>query len=218
MVDNIESENYLYLKNYLSKCVNTSSKTFYNRELILNLNTRTKQIVFITYGHATITKIDEDGNKVVLRELKENDIFSNLFYLGSEDEIYVVSNSNITEVIFINYYSILKDCSMNCPFHNQLVLSLFDLLIKDNKELNEKIELLSKRTVRSKILFFLKKRINNDNIFRVTTSYKAIADYLSIDRSNFMRELSNLEKEGIIKKEGRKITFLQDKINNKFTL
>ena len=107
---------------------------------------------------------------------------------------------------------------MNCPFHNQLILSLFDLLIKDNKELNEKIELLSKRTVRSKILFFLKKRMNTDNIFRVTTSYKAIADYLSIDRSNFMRELSNLEKEGIIKKEGRKITFLQDKINNKFTL
>ena len=136
----------LQLKNHLSKCVNTTCKTFYNRELILNLNTRIKQL-------------DEDGNKVVLRELKENDIFSNLFYVSSEDEIYVVSNNNITEVVFINYYAILKDCSMNCPFHNQLVLNLFDLLIKDNKELNEKIELLSKRTVRSKILFFLKTHI-----------------------------------------------------------
>ncbi len=215
MIDLIENENYLYLKKYLSKCVNTSSKAFYNKELILNFNTRIKQIIFITYGHATIIKIDSDGNKIILRELKENDIFSNLFYTDSEDEIYVVSSSNITEVIFINYYSILKDCSMNCPFHNQLVLHLFDLLIKDNKELNEKIELLSKRTVRSKIIFFLKKRINNDNVFKVTTSYKAIADYLLIDRSNFMRELSNLEKDGIIKKEGRKITFLKKNfINN----
>ena len=98
---------------------------------------------------------------------------------------------------------------MNCPFHNQLVLALFDLLINDNKELNEKIDLLSKRTVRAKILFFLKMRINNDNIFRVTTSYKAIADYLSIDRSNFMRELAKMEDEKIIKKEGRKITLLK---------
>ena len=199
----------LQLKNHLSKCVNTTCKTFYNRELILNLNTRIKQIAFITYGRATIVKLDEDGNKVVLRELKENDIFSNLFYVSSEDEIYVVSNNNITEVVFINYYAILKDCSMNCPFHNQLVLNLFDLLIKDNKELNEKIELLSKRTVRSKILFFLKKRINKDNIFKVTTSYKAIADYLAVDRSNFMRELSNLEKDEVIKKEGKQITLLQ---------
>ena len=199
----------LQLKNYLSKCVNTTCKTFYNRELILNLNTRIKQMAFITYGRATIIKLDENGNKVVLRELKENDIFSNLFYVDSEDEIYVVSNSNITEVVFINYYAILKDCSMNCPFHNQLVLNLFDLLIKDDKELNEKIELLSKRTVRSKILFFLKSRINEYGVFLVTTSYKAIADYLLIDRSNFMRELSNLEKDKIIKKEGRKITFIK---------
>ena len=199
MVDLIENERYLSLKKDLSKCVNTSSKTFYSKELILNLNNRLKQIVFINYGRATIIKLDEDGNKVVLRELKENDIFSNLFYTGSEDEIYVVSNSNITEVTFINYYSILKNCSLNCPFHNQLVLALFDLLINDNKELNEKIELLSKRTVRAKILFFLKMRINNDNIFRVTTSYKAIADYLSIDRSNFMRELAKMEDEKIIK-------------------
>ncbi len=209
MVDLIENERYLSLKKDLSKCVNTSSKTFYSKELILNLNNRLKQIVFINYGRATIIKLDEDGNKVVLRELKENDIFSNLFYTGSEDEIYVVSNSNITEVTFINYYSILKNCSLNCPFHNQLVLALFDLLINDNKELNEKIELLSKRTVRAKILFFLKMRINNDNIFRVTTSYKAIADYLSIDRSNFMRELAKMEDEKIIKKEGRKITLLK---------
>lgn len=209
MVDLIENERYLSLKKDLSKCVNTSSKTFYSKELILNLNNRLKQIVFINYGRATIIKLDEDGNKVVLRELKENDIFSNLFYTGSEDEIYVVSNSNITEVTFINYYSILKTCSLNCPFHNQLVLALFDLLINDNKELNEKIELLSKRTVRAKILFFLKMRINNDNIFRVTTSYKAIADYLSIDRSNFMRELAKMEDEKIIKKEGRKITLLK---------
>ena len=79
MVDLIENERYLSLKKDLSKCVNTSSKTFYSKELILNLNNRLKQIVFINYGRATIIKLDEDGNKVVLRELKENDIFSNLF-------------------------------------------------------------------------------------------------------------------------------------------
>ena len=97
---------------------------------------------------------------------------------------------------------------MNCPFHTNLVLTLFDLIINDNKELNEKIELLSQKTVEDKIIYFLKKRTKN-NIFKVTTSYKAIADYLSIDRSNFMRELKKLETKGIIKKEGRKITFLQ---------
>ena len=81
-----------------------------------------------------------------------------------------------------------------------MVITLFDLLIKDNRKQNEKIELLSQKTVRDKILYFLKQRMNKDNVFKVTTSYKAIAEYIVVDRSNLMRELNKLEKEGIIKR------------------
>ena len=137
-----------------------------------------------------------------MRELKENDIFSNLFFQNSEDEIYIISNE-YTEVTFIDYNSTLKTCHLNCPFHTNLVVQLFELLIEDNRQQNEKIELLSKRSVREKLIFFLKRRTNKDNIFKVTTSYKAIAEYIAVDRSNLMRELNKMEKEGLIKKEGR---------------
>ena len=55
----------------------------------------------------------------------------------------------------------------------------------------------------SYLIFFLKRRTNKDNIFKVTTSYKAIAEYIAVDRSNLMRELNKMEAEGLIKKEGR---------------
>lgn len=84
-----------------------------------------------------------------------------------------------------------------------LITQLFELLIEDNRQLTEKIELLSKRSVREKIIFFMRKRMNKDNIFKVTTSYKAIAEYIAVDRSNFMRELNKMEKEGLIKRTGR---------------
>lgn len=209
MVENIENEKLITLKKNLSKCVNAHSKTFYNKELIISYTPIKKQIGFITYGKATIIKTDINGNKTIMRDLKQNDIFSNLFFQNSEDEIYITSNSNITEVIFIDYYALLKNCNLNCPFHNNLILSLFELLIEDNRQQNEKIELLSKRTVRDKFLFFLKKRLNKDKIFKVTTSYKAIAEYISVDRSNLMRELNKMEKENIIKKEGQTIFYLK---------
>ena len=72
-----------------------------------------------------------------------------------------------------------------------------------NFDINEKIELLSKRSVREKLIFFLKRRANKDNVFKVTTSYKAIAEYIAVDRSNLMRELNKMENEKLIKKEGR---------------
>lgn len=199
MTKTLDETKLLQFKKNLSNCVNVKCKTFHNKELILSYSPIKKKIGFITYGKANIVKTDKEGNTTIMRDLKENDIFSNLFFQESEDEIYIISNEE-TEVIFIDYYTILKNCNIACPFHNQLILTLFDLLILDNKQQNEKIELLSKRTVEEKILFFLKQRMNENNIFKVTTSYKAIAEYLFVDRSNLMRELKKMEKKGVIEK------------------
>lgn len=207
MVDIIENEKLNTFKKNLSKCVNVQCKKFQNKETILSFSPIKKQIGFITYGKANIIKPDIDGNEIILRELKENDIFSSLLFQNTDDEIYITSITE-TEVLFIDYYSVLKNCNLKCPFHNNLVLSLFEYLIEDNKKHYEKIELLSKRTVREKIIFFLKKRMNKDNIFKVTTSYKAIAEYIAVDRSNLMRELAKMEKENLIKKEGKIIKIL----------
>lgn len=200
----LDETRLLDFKKNLSSCVNTKRQLFYNKELILSYTPIKKKIGFITYGKANILKMDKDGNTTILRELKENDIFSNLFFQDSEDEIYIESEQE-TEVIFIDYYKVLKDCNKACFFHNNLVLTLFDLLVIDNKQQNEKIELLSKRTVEEKILFFLKNRMNEKGIFKVTTSYKAISEYLFVDRSNLMRELKKMEEKGIIKRNNKTI-------------
>ena len=44
--------------------------------------------------------------------------------------------------------------------------------------------------------------------FKVTTSYKAIAEYLFVDRSNLMRELKKMEKKGLIMKNEKTIKIL----------
>lgn len=204
MLKTLDESRLLQFKKNLSNCVNVKRKTFYNKDLILSYAPIKKKIGFITYGKANIVKMDKEGNTTIMRDLKQNDIFSNLFFQDSEDEIYIISNEE-TEVIFIDYYTILKNCSRNCPFHNKLVLALFDLLILDNKQQNEKIELLSKRTVEEKILYFLKQRMNENNVFKVTTSYKAISEYLFVDRSNLMRELKKMEEKGLIEKHDKTI-------------
>ena len=204
MTKTLDETRLLQFKKNLSSCVNVKRKIFYNKELILSYAPIKKKIGFITYGKANIVKMDKNGNTTIMRDLKENDIFSNLFFQNSEDEIYIMSNGE-TEVIFIDYYTILKNCNKECPFHNELVLALFDLLILDNKQQNEKIELLSKRTVEEKILYFLKQRMNENNIFKVTTSYKAISEYLFVDRSNLMRELKKMEDKGLIEKHDKTI-------------
>lgn len=210
MIENTEKEHLFIFQKYLSNCVNVKYSNFTNKELIISNLEIKKRIGFIIYGKANIIKTDANANTTIMRELKENDIFSNLFFQDSEDEIYITSNGD-TKVAFIDYYSIIKSCSKGCPFHNNMTLTLFDLLINDNKKQNEKIELLSQKTVREKIIYFMKQRMNKDNIFHVTTSYKAIAEYIVVDRSNLMRELNKMEQEKIIARDGRIIKYLKQK-------
>lgn len=200
MIEILNKQSIQLFQTYLSSCVNTLDKVYLPKETIMDFSFSKKQIGFIEYGNAQILKTDEDGSTTIIKELKKNDIFSNLFFQDSEDEIYIIS-SNHCKITFIDYYDTIKNCNKGCPFHNNMVLTLFELLIHDYKAQNEKIELLSKRNVRDKIMFFFKQRMNEYNVFQVTTSYTAISEYIAVDRSHFMRELKKLEEEGFIKKD-----------------
>ena len=94
MVDNITNDKIIQFKNNLSRCVNVKKKSFKNKELILSYTPIKKKIGFITSGKATIVKTDENGNTTIMRDLKENDIFSNLFFQNTDDEIFIISNNN----------------------------------------------------------------------------------------------------------------------------
>ena len=115
MIAIIEKENFINFKKELKGCTNIKRKTFHNKELIVSYSPIQKKIGLINYGKAEIIKTDKDGNTTIMRDLKENDIFSNLFFQDSEDEIYITSNGE-TEVFFIDYYNILKNCNKNCQY------------------------------------------------------------------------------------------------------
>ena len=101
-----------------------------------------------------------------------------------------------SSILWIDYES-LKN-SNNC---NKILNNLLILISRKNLILNQKLNVLSKRTTREKILSYL---TNQKNLFKTTENIEInlnrneMADYLSLDRSNLSRELGKLKKEGII--------------------
>lgn len=82
--------------------------------------------------------------------------------------------------------------------------------MKNTIKLNTRIELLTKKNIRDKLLtyFTLLSTRKLSKTFTLPFSLTDLADYLSVDRSAMMRELSHLKEEGFIKKNGKKITLL----------
>ena len=73
---------------------------------------------------------------------------------------------------------------------------------------NSRIELLTKRTTRDKILeyFKMQSQKKGSKVFTLPMTFTELANYLSVDRSAMTREIKNLKDEGFIKTNGKKIT------------
>lgn len=195
----------------LSKCVNAHKKKFLPGEFILSYRGKKKVIGVILKGNADLKRIDIKGNETILERLSKGNIFSEMFLEENEDSTFLVSTTK-TEVLFIDYHFILKDCQIHCRYHNFVLNTLMEFMFSKTISLNSKIDILSQRSIKDKILTYLKKEAlkKNSKTFTIPYSFQELADYLCIDRSAMMRELKNLQKEKKIKKEGRTFTIYKN--------
>ena len=74
------------------------------------------------------------------------------------------------------------------------------ILSKENIELIQKIENVSQKTIRDKLLTYLSNEAQkkHSNSFEIQFNRQDLADYLNVDRSAMSFELSKLQKEGLI--------------------
>ena len=134
-----------------------------------------------------------------------------LYPTKTNNELVVLAKSDC-EVLMFNYQSILHKCSNNCKFHDTMIQNLPIIIMDTVVSLNTRVELLTKKNIRDKLLSYFE-LISTQNLsksFLLPFSLTDLADYLSVDRSAMMRELSHLKEEGFIEKKGNRITLLYE--------
>ena len=188
------------------KCFDAQTRTFKKDRTIVTNIINIKMIGIILEGTANVERYDYNGNRSIIEKLEKNSVFGEVFSrLGSD--ISVIATSDC-EVLFIEYEHLIKRCKKGCIYHSILTNNVLQLLSKKIVDLNKRLEILSKRTIRDKLLSYFELLANNNpkRSFNLPFTYTDLADYLSIDRSAMMREIKNLKEEGFIETNGKKIT------------
>ena len=188
------------------KCFEARKLTFKKDRTIVTNIINVKLIGIMLSGTANMERYDYNGNRSIIEKLLPNSVFGEVFSRLGND-ISVIATSDC-EVLFIEYEHIIKKCKKGCLYHNILTNNMLKLLSQKIVELNERVEILSKRSIRDKLLsyFELLASSNPKRSFLLPFTYTDLADYLSVDRSAMMRELKNLKEEGFIQTNGKKIT------------
>ena len=157
----------------------------------------------IINGQASIVSYDYFGNRDIIDNLEYDAVFGKPFSYISNDVSIIAATD--CEVLFIDYHLLMKDSK-----YDQIKYNINRLLTNKIYSLYEKIEILSKRTIKEKLLSYFNNlsRKYNKKTFNLPITYIELADYLSVDRSAMTREIKKLKDEKKIKTDGKKITIL----------
>ncbi len=159
-------------------------------------------IGIVLSGKASIVSYDYFGNRDIIDSLEYDAIFGKPFSYINGDVLIVADTD--CEILFLDYHELTNNPSkyniINQNINHELTIKIYSLY--------EKLEILSKRTIREKLLSYFNNlaRKRGKKTFNLPITYIELADYLSVDRSAMMRELKKLKDEKKIASDGKKIT------------
>ena len=166
----------------------------YKKDLTILSTVKNQNIIgFVVYGFIQIIKTDYNGNVTVVEDIKENSIFGSMFSNISNNEYQIITKEE-TKIIILDYdYIISKN---NNLYYN--IQNLLKITFNKISEKNDRIEILSQKTIRNKLLKYLEIQTKKTGSKSIYYSSNNLASYIAVDRSAMWRELKNLEEDRII--------------------
>lgn len=182
-------------------CVGYHVGSYQKGETIALEEEHIKHVGIVLSGAVDMVKEDLWGNRTMLMRLRAKALFGETFACGS-DTLSVVSflAAEDAEILFLPFWKVMHSCSMACEFHHRLTENMVRLIADKNRDLMRKIEVISKKTLREKIMAYLslQAQMTGQRYFELPLGRGELADYLCADRSALTRELSNMRAEGLI--------------------
>lgn len=196
-------------KNKLFKLLGTHIYTFNKNQEILPTIKNENIVCILLEGHAHIVNIDYNGDETLVEDLLENSLFgSSISDIDSNEcQIRAIEYS---KVLVIDYNKLIDTSHINYNYYNIFMNNLFNIIHFKIKEKNNRIRILTKKTIREKLLEYFESeyRKSRSKYIYLSNSFKDLADYFSVNRSAMFRELRYLKDEKFIKIDGRRITLL----------
>ena len=201
-----------FIHSFSCNCNKVQKKTFSKGEIITSYIQKRNQLCILLNGNADLVRYDLNGNRTIVEHFSKNALFGEVFYkVTTNNELLVEAKSKST-VLFYIYDEMKSRCNSTCKFHETLTENLPELILDKITELNTRIELLTQRTTRDKLLmyFSLISTRKLTKSFELPLSLTDLADYLNVDRSAMMRELKLLKEDKLVDKIGNRIILLYE--------
>lgn len=159
------------------------------------------RVGIVLSGAVQAVQDDYWGNRSILSMSTEGQLFGEGFACAGISNLPVSMVAAVdSQIMLIDCSHIMTMCRNACTFHNQMIRNLLVSVAQSNLRLNQKIEILSKRTTREKVMAYLlsEAKLHNSSDFTIPYDRQELADYLGVERSAMSTVIGKLRDEGIL--------------------
>ncbi|GHV59262.1 Crp/Fnr family transcriptional regulator [Campylobacterota bacterium] len=187
---------------HLLGCLSAKKVSYEKGGLIFIAGTKVTTVGIVLGGRVNVAHDSFWGNRTILAQIEAGGLFGEAFSCAKVDNLPVsVLAAAASDILLIDYRKIITICSSACTFHTKLISNMIQILARKNILLTQKIEHISQRTTREKLLSFLSMQARgaNSNSFEIPFNREELAAYLSIDRSAMCAELSKMQNDHLLR-------------------
>lgn len=184
----------------MMSCLSAKERNYKKNEFIFHTGDKVTQIGMVLEGTVHMMKEDIWGNVMILGEACPGDLFGEVSRAGVKHlEVGVVAKTDV-KVLFLDIQKVLTVCSNGCEFHSKIIRNLLSSIAERTLEMTRKVEHMSQRSLRDKVLSYLSSEAvrAGSKEFTIPFNRQQLAEYLSVDRSALSAELGKMRDEGML--------------------
>ena len=173
-------------------------------QTVLHEGESTTHIGIVLPGAVRLVREDYYGNRSIVAHIGEAELFGETYACAGSSALPISIVADVNSVILLmDCRRITVSCCNACTFHSRMIFNLLRLVAVKSLVFDQKIQVISKRTTREKLMAYLlnQAKLQGSNDFFIPYDRQELADYLEVDRSGLSSEISKLRREGVLESE-----------------
>lgn len=191
-------------------CLEAKATNYHQNATIISVGDSSSRAGIVLKGTLEAYLYDENGNQIIVRHLKEGDVFGAESSCAGQlpSQVYMQAASDC-QVLLLNFNALLSEKTLTCPCRMQVTANLMQEFARQVLFFNTRVRILSQKKLRDKLKIYLQTLcISPSGVITLPFNRSKLAEFLYVDRSALSRELCRLRDDGIILFSGSKITLL----------
>ncbi|MDO4618208.1 MAG: Crp/Fnr family transcriptional regulator [Clostridia bacterium] len=169
-------------------------------DTVIRLNSTISSFAILLKGQVQVGCDDINGDQMIMATVAPGEMFSESLAItkNPSSPIYAIATED-SEILWLSAELIRENRPKNLS-ESRIISNFLSAVALKCLSMNDRIQILSKKTIREKVIAYLSILSDNgrNNEVFVPLSRQDMASYLGVERSALSRELSNMQKQGLL--------------------